>query len=376
MPLTSQRRPSIVVLLVTYLSVSGLGQNSINKGSTYFDDQVTIPSRPAVALFKSKPGKQQTEIYYEPATHRVTLKLLVQDPRGYFIPDLHPANFAVYENGVRQRNVQVSVEHTPVMLGLLIEYGGRILPVNKLLGGDVINAAGQLLSSLDPADRVLAWTYNDTVHKLNDAPEDPKTLGTELLMLQSPGFSEADLYDSLLFVSGQMKMCPARKGIVVISSGINTFSKATYQEVLANVARSGCPVYVLGLTTILRDYSETHNEVGSVGAVVWKKAERELEEIATASGGRAYFPDSTIDLATIYSDMMENLKVRYVVTYQSSTGGDLNTPRTVRVELIDPATGKPLRIVDSSGRPVEARVIVQDTYVPAQASQGRTQSTN
>ena len=61
---------------------------------------------------------------------------------------------------------------------------------------------------------------------------------------------------------------------------------------------------------------------------------------------------------------MENLKVRYVITYKSSTAGDLNAPRTVRVELINPKTGGPLQVVDASGRTIHAHVVVEDSYVP------------
>jgi hypothetical protein len=55
----------------------------------------------------------------------VTLKLLVQDANGYFVPNLRRENFAVYENGVRQTNATVEVEHSPVSMGLLLEFGGR-----------------------------------------------------------------------------------------------------------------------------------------------------------------------------------------------------------------------------------------------------------
>ena len=56
----------------------------------------------------------------------------------------------------------------------------------------------------------------------------------------------------------------------------------------------------------------------------------------SASGGRAYFPENTVDLCPIYDDMMENLKVRYVITYRSSNDLDPNTPRSVRVALLIP----------------------------------------
>jgi hypothetical protein len=60
--------------------------------------------------------------------------------------------------------------------------------------------------------------------------------------------------------------------------------------------------------------------------------------------------------------------VRYVITYRSSNDVDLNRPRAIRVQLVDPATGGPLQIVDESGRIIRANVVVQDTYVPNTAS--------
>ena len=65
--------------------------------------RLQIPNRPT-ALFAGEQGKQRTQIHFDPATSNVTMKLLVQDPSGYFIPGLHRDNFAFYENGVRQRN--------------------------------------------------------------------------------------------------------------------------------------------------------------------------------------------------------------------------------------------------------------------------------
>src|ERR1700744_4114171 len=57
--------------------------------------QIQIPNRSPAPLFKGKQGKQKTEISYDPTTRMVTLKLLVQDPRGYFIPNIRRDNFVV-----------------------------------------------------------------------------------------------------------------------------------------------------------------------------------------------------------------------------------------------------------------------------------------
>jgi hypothetical protein len=53
----------------------------------------------------------------------------------------------------------------------------------------------------------------------------------------------------------------------------------------------------------------------------------ELQEIATASGGRMCSPESTYGLSGIHDDLMENLRARYVTTYKSSAPADLVTAR-------------------------------------------------
>src|ERR1700678_1365104 len=73
--------------------------------------QVQVPNRPATALFQGAQGEQRTTIHFDPTTQVVTIKMLVQDPRGYFIPNIRRENFAVYENGVRQENASVEIEH-------------------------------------------------------------------------------------------------------------------------------------------------------------------------------------------------------------------------------------------------------------------------
>src|ERR1700761_1412903 len=96
--------------------------------------QVQIPNRPTSPLFSSTQGKEKTEIRFDPATGMVTLKLLVPDPNGYFIPNLRRDNFVVYENGVRQQNATVDIEHAPVPLAVLMEFGGRAPALNRQMG--------------------------------------------------------------------------------------------------------------------------------------------------------------------------------------------------------------------------------------------------
>ena len=127
-----------------------------------------IPDRASASLFHGQQGKQRTEIHFDPATGTVTVKLLVQDPNGYFIPGIRRENFAVYVDGVRQNDAAVEIEHAPVTLALLFEYGGRYPGLNKRLTEEISRAARQLAEVLGRQDRMAFWGYGDTVHQLTD----------------------------------------------------------------------------------------------------------------------------------------------------------------------------------------------------------------
>jgi VWFA-related protein len=324
--------------------------------------QLQVPNRPAAPLFKGGQGKQRTELHYDPAMGTVTMKVLVQDPNGYFIPGIRRENFAVYENGVRQNNVSVTIEHAPVKVGLLLEHGGRQPALNRDLNDEVSRAAQQFVDSLGQHDAAAVWTYADSVSRLADFTNDRQALDQVVFDLKPPDVSETNLYDALLFAINRMHSVSGRKAILLISTAVDTFSKATFEDALKAARQSDTPVYVVSLSKVIQRAAQLH-EMTTL-RVDWSGAEKRLQEIAMASGGRLYSPDITVDLAPIYGDILENLKVRYVITYQSSNRGNPGTPRTVRVELVDTGTGNPLRIVDAKGSTVRAKVIAEASYTP------------
>jgi VWFA-related protein len=355
---------TVFCLLLTPLAT--LAQGASKRADQKSGAQVQVPNRPTSPLFNSTQGKQKTEIRFDPAIGMVTLKLLVQDPNGYFIPNLRRDNFVVYENGVRQQNATVDIEHAPVTLAVLMEFGGRAPGVNRQMGQEVARAGQQLLDEISPEDKVTFWKYSDKVQKVADSTQSREDVRTALIAMGTPEVSETNLYDAILATLAEMRPVRGRKAIVLISSGIDTFSKAHFEDARKAAEESDAPIYVISLTQVLRQILQMQDR--PVATVDWNQVEHQLQEIARASGGRAYTPSDTIQLSPVYDDMMENLKVRYVTTYKSSNSGDPNSPRTVRVELVDPQTGGPLAIRDANGRIVRASVILQENYVPSAAT--------
>ncbi|HLH37775.1 MAG TPA: VWA domain-containing protein [Bryobacteraceae bacterium] len=347
----------------------GASTSTDGKGSVESRSVVHVPNRPSTPLFQGEQGKQRTEFHFDPATQTVTIKMVVQDSNGYFIPNLRRDNFAVFENGVREQNATVEIEHAPVSLAVLMEWGGRYLALNKALNDQVPRAAHQLLDELGPQDKIALFRYGDRVDQIADFSTGREALNGLFTGLPKPEFSELNFYDALLSTVNFMKGVPGRKAIVVISSGVDTFSKAKYEDALAAARSGGTPIYVIDIGPALRssvDYSSAKS--GPYARIDWKRAESQLQELAQASGGRLYSTDSTFDLLGVYDDLMENLRVRYVITYKSTSNGGSDSARSVRVELIDPASGGPIEIVDADGKPVRSHLSFETSYVPAGAA--------
>ena len=330
--------------------------------------QIQIPNRPSNSLFIGQQGKQRTEIHFDPATGLVTLKLLVQDLNGYFIPYLRRDNFVVYENDVRQTNATVEIEHAPVSLALALEFGGRYPSLNKILANQVFEGGRQLIEVVGREDRIAIWKYADRPELLTDFSQDHEKLDILLTSPDPPSVSEANLYDALVAILGRMRELDVRKAVVLLSSGVDTFSKAPFDEVLKVAAISNTPVYAISFGEMLQRAADVFGTAAPSARIDWKRAKHELGEIARASGGRLYSPSISIDLSVIDDDIMENLKVRYVITYKSSAAGNLDSPRKVRVELVNPKTGGPIQIVDASGKTIHAHVALEDSYVPSKAA--------
>jgi VWFA-related protein len=331
--------------------------------------QIEVPTRPANPLFKGEQANQKTEIHFDPGSGMVTLKTLVQDPRGYFIPNIRRENFVVYEDGIRQ-NATVEIEHAPVSLAVLMEWGGRSRAVLQRLGLEMPLAARELLNHLGQKDQVGIWRYGDRLEPLVDFTTAPDARGRVLSGPRAPEFSETNLYDAIIAAIRNLDQATHRKALLLISSGVDTFSQARHEDLLRVVRDSGVPIYIVDAGSPLRMSAETALRTGPYARTDWQRARTELREIAEASGGRWYPIAEFIGMPAIYDDIMENLRVRYVVRYKSGTPGNLHAARAVRIELVNPKTGGPLEIIDAAGKPVDLKIVAESHYVPSGTSAG------
>jgi len=366
----TRRKFAVLLLLVpviaTCVESRTAGKNSSGKSPPA--SQIMVPTRPATPLFKGQQGKQQSQIAFSPSTRQVTIKLRVEDPNGYFIPNIRRDNFAVYEDGVQQKKVDVEVEDAPVSLALLLEFGGRYYELNQAVGTEAAQIGQQLLEVTTSKDKIAIYKYGAKLDVLADFGQDRDRLSSILEQLGTPEFSELNFYDAVIEALNRTHVVGGRRAIIAVSTGLDTFSKATFEQALEAAQNSGVPIYAFGLTSSVERAISNYGATAPIAHIDWAGAEKKLEAIARTSGGRAYDPESDLQVPAIYDDIMENLRVRYVITYISSNPAPSGPPRTLRVELINPKTGGPLEVRDADGKPVTAKLYVQETYSPSAAS--------
>ncbi len=153
---------------------------------------------PATPRLQESPLKHSAQVDFAPDSGLVSIKTFVDQSAFPSLTGAHPDNFAVYENGVRQNNVNVAVEHAPISIGILLEYGGRYHTLNEIRGEKAWTAAKELLQEIGPEDKVALWKYADTVELISDWASSADSGARTQFSSTSPSLSELNLYDAVI----------------------------------------------------------------------------------------------------------------------------------------------------------------------------------
>jgi VWFA-related protein len=219
-----------------------------------------------------------------------------------------------------------------------------------------------LLDMLDAQDRLGVFAYDESIRTVVDfnTPRDQWSLA--LGRLPKPKFSEANFYDATLEVLDRLAAVPGRKSLVILSTGIDTFSRATFDDVVSRAEHAKVPVYVFNLGELARRRLSSA-AWGLLARVEWDRCERQLQRLAEASGGRAYLKAGSSDVNGIYDEIIENVKVRYVLSYATPLTAP-SVRRTVQVAVVDSTAREAATGADGSRRRNGLRVIAEATYTP------------
>ena len=320
-------------------------------------DQSKIPSQ-----FKKGKELPQGVATYSTDAVTVTVDVSVLDNKGHFIPNLPAADFRVLEDNIPQKITQVSKGEAPVTIALVIEFSGRFQQVYTRTWQQTLEAAYGFVRTLKPEDYLAIVAYDLRPEILSDFSTDRNDAQDALSRLNFPAFSEANLFDALTDTAQRMQDIEGRKAIVLLSSGVDTFSKLNYGETRKAIQNAGVPIYAIGLMQAYRDIMYGAGAMSDSANMTFLQADNQLKTFAKESGGMAYLPHFDGQMPEIYRDISGVLRSQYVLTYTPSNTARDGKFRKIRVELVNPENNQPLRINDEKNKPVKYEILAKPGY--------------
>jgi Ca-activated chloride channel homolog len=305
-------------------------------------------------LRRPKPVKSSQEEQDEPAGQTsisvavdlVTLQVLVTDKKNNIITGLKPENFTIYEDNVKQEIANFAPIEGDMTIVLLLECSKQIrdfLGYFDLLP-DIADAINSFVRTLRKNDWVAVVGYDMRPTILSDFSRDRKKLGEALTTLSYPLSSESNLSDAVIDTLNRTQEIDGKVAIVLIGTGMDTFSKHTYDDALKKCKEANASIYAIGLGQYIRTLYESRlSPSGSMDFLVW---ENQLRSFAEFTGGASFFPRLPSQYSGIFNDIANQLRNQYSIGYVSSNTQKDGKFRKIRVEVKTDLmeNGKPLKI--------------------------------
>ena len=287
----------------------------------------------------------------------VNVGVVLQDKNGQFIPGLKKEQFHITEDGVPQTIRRVETQEAAMTIAMVIEFSS--LDWEFLY--QTMEAAYGFVQSLRPEDWVAVIAFDMRPEILQDFTKNKAAAFGALNMMRIPGFSESNLFDALGDAVKRMDQIDGKKAILLISSGIDTFSKTRYDQLLKQVQASDTPIYAIGTGQAVREYYDARGAMGGSTQIGFLQADNQLRSFSRLSGGKAYFPRFEGQFPEIYNDISASLRNEYNLSYSPTNTAHDGKFRKVKVEITD-ADGKPLKIVDQKGKEIKYEIRAKEGY--------------
>lgn len=322
-------------------------------------DQPKIPSK---LSNKNKPDVPAEAPAFKVDTNVVNVDVAVLDNKGHFIPNIPRGNFRILEDNVPQQVSNFSMGEAPMTVALVVEFSNRYQQYWSEPWYQTLAATYGFVETLKPEDYVAVIAYDMRPEILSDFSTDRRKTYEALQRLRIAGFSESNLYDALVDTADRMSSIEGRKAIVLISSGIDTFSKLTFDKTRKALQNASVPIYALGLMQAIREILDARGYMGSIQRMDFLQADNQMRTFAKETGGQSFFPRFYGEFPSIFQAISQSLRNQYSLAYSPSNQSKDGSFRKIKVELVNPATNEPLRVVDEKGKPIKYQIIAKTGY--------------
>jgi Ca-activated chloride channel family protein len=335
------------------------GSNSVKDAPAADSNSADEPKIPSKFSKKDKEVPEGLPTFRSDVT-TVQIDAAVLDNKGHFIPNIPRGNFRVLEDNVPQQiSTFTTNSDAPMTVAMVIEFSNLYQQYWTEGWYQTLTAAYGFVQTLKPDDYVAVIAYDMRSEILSDFTTDRQKTGEAMQRLRIAGFSEANLYDALADTEQRMTNIEGRKAIVLIASGRDTFSKLTFDKARKAIQEASVPIYAISLLQASRIMAEPY--MGDGQRMDFLQADNQMNTFARETGGQAFFPRFYGEFPGIFQAIGSALRNQYSLAYQPSNQAKDGKYRKLKVELVDPATGSPLRVMEN-GKPVKYTVVAKQGY--------------
>jgi Ca-activated chloride channel homolog len=254
----------------------------------------------------------------------VSFTVTATDAGQRHVSDLAREDFVVVEDGVLQDISFFSKAGVPLALALLLDSSASMEP--NL--GKAQEAAIGFVRRMAPADLATVIDFDSTVKTAQEATGDRERLESAIRGVAAGGSTA--LYNAVYIglrgleklVTIQQTETSRRGAMILLSDGEDTSSIMALDDVLDLAKRSDSVIYAIGLDE--REASAYRRSADG---------RRVLRDLAIQSGGRAFFTQSSAELAAIYNDIRDELASQYIIGYESKNLKRDGRWRTVSIRV-------------------------------------------
>ncbi len=211
----------------------------------------------------------------------VTLNVVVTDKDGNLITGLDKSYFKVYEDGQLQELTNFFPDLSPINVVVVLEASGVIYGLER----DFWYAVLDFVKNLRSDDYCALVTYDIKPRIAVDFTLDKQKIIREAnISLYYKGFNESALADVVIFTIDRMREVQGKKAVVMLSTGLDTFSKKTYDDALKAAATSDTVIYAVSMGQLERTINEPYYSSATRSDMLM--ADLRLKSISKKTAGR------------------------------------------------------------------------------------------
>ncbi|MFN0278373.1 MAG: VWA domain-containing protein [Pyrinomonadaceae bacterium] len=254
-------------------------------------------------------------------TDLVTLTLTVTDLYGRYVSGLNKNAFTITDNNQEQDIQFFSDSDAPVSVGILFDVSGS-MNAEKMRKAQ--KALARFIATSHPSDEYFLIAFNTRAQLLLDRTRDGDSVLRKLTLVKPN--KDTALYDAVyLGVERVTRGSHQKRALLIISDGQDNASRYNFGEVRRLMKESDVVTYAVGIM-----------DGGDSGSAVGMQGQAYLDEISSVTGGKAFYPQTDVEMDEIFERIALELRHQYSLGYTPKDFQPNGKWRKVKVKVKPP----------------------------------------